>query len=74
MKQDNSRDSEKKKKDNRNFIIPNNLGGRLPLYYNYVCCTVINNNVERIDLTYYDKRFRKFRNPEFHNDFSRILE
>lgn len=56
------------------FILKNTLGWRLPLNYNYVRCEIIPRNIERIDMSYYDKRFRRRRDPQYGNDFLRILE
>lgn len=74
MKEDSSNEPQNENLDKNNFIIPNNIGDKLPLYYNYVRCTVLGDNVQRINISYYDRKFNKFRIPKFSNDFSRILD
>jgi hypothetical protein len=56
------------------FIMQNTLGGRLPLNYNFVRCDVIPPDIKRIDMSYYDKRFQRRRDPQYGNEFLRILE
>ena len=56
------------------FVLENRLGGKVPLYFNHVRCDVIGDNVKRIDMSYYDKRLHRRRDPVFSNEFLRILE
>lgn len=56
------------------FIIKNKLGWRLPLNFNFIRCEVIPSDIVRIDMSYYDKRFKRKRDPRFGNEFLRILE
>lgn len=54
--------------------MPNPLGGKLPLNYNFVCCEVVPQHIVRIDMSYYDKRFKRKRDPRHGKEFLRILE
>lgn len=56
------------------FIMQNMLGWRLPLNYNFVRCDVLPPDIERIDMSYFDKRFQRRRDPRYGNEFLRILE
>ena len=59
---------------NKQFI-SNKIKEKLPLFYNYITFTRISKNVERVDLSYYDSRFRKYRNPKYCNFCnSRIID
>lgn len=56
-------------------FMPNKIKEKLPLFYNYIRCVQISKNVERVNLSYYDNRFRKFRNPKYINFCnSRIID
>lgn len=56
------------------FIIKNKLGWRLPLNFNFVRCDVIPQEIERFSMAYYDKRYKRLRDPQYSNEFLRILE
>lgn len=56
------------------FIVENKLGWRLPLNYYFIRCDLIPSNIERLEMSYYDKRFFRKRDPRFGNEFLRILE
>ena len=56
------------------FILENKLGWRLPLNFHFIRCNVIQPSVERLEMSYYDKRFLRKRDPRFGNEFLRILE
>lgn len=55
-------------------IMENRLGGNVPLLYNYVRYQQVPMSIKRVDMSYYDSRFDKKRDPMFANEFLRILE
>ncbi len=56
------------------FIIENKLGWRVPLNFNYVRCDVIPQNIKRFSMAYYDKTVKRRREPQYGNEYLRILE
>lgn len=55
-------------------FLENKIGESLPLFFNYVRCDTIEEDIVRIDMSYYDRRFYRRRDPVFSNEYLRILE
>lgn len=56
------------------FIVVNKLGWRVPINFNFVKCDILPQDILRFSMAYYDKRYKRLRDPKFGNDFLRILD